>query len=199
MAALKQAYETCGSECDDEDWGDQDIAMVVRPEFSGLGSGHGFFAATASELDPEASSRDASDEDQTITEPAIKRRRDMEDDLIGLNHEDGAELDACGCGCDCPLSPSISPPQTCLSCNASLCSRCVHEGSRGGILCHCCRDKLVELRLEQSRVDASNMTSNMMFVIKSWLLDSVSYTMTKIGIWDSTMPMIICLNVASVI
>jgi hypothetical protein len=75
LAALKQAYETFGSECDDEEWEAQDVAMVVRPAPSDLGSGRGFFAATASELDPEASSGCASDEDQAITEPAIKRSR----------------------------------------------------------------------------------------------------------------------------
>jgi hypothetical protein len=35
LAALKQAYETFGSECDDEEWDARDVAMVVKEQGEG--------------------------------------------------------------------------------------------------------------------------------------------------------------------
>ena len=63
--------------------------------------------------------------------------------------------DARECGCECILSQNIGPPQICPNCSASLCSQCVHEGSQGGIICHCCRDSLVDLHREQCPVGES--------------------------------------------
>ena len=111
MAALKQAYETFGSECDDEEWDDQDVAMVVRPTRSEIGEDPRLLAGALdmSGGDPETSSGDTNGPDFVVDEPPPKKRRRIEIDPLDTDDEEKLCYDMCGCICGCALFPNRYP------------------------------------------------------------------------------------------
>jgi len=105
----------------------------------------------------EVSSEDTSGDDKAAAEPALKRRPGVEGDQASnsavTDEGENTGTDVCDCGCECRLSLSIGPPRICMicmTCSAYLCSNCAHDGSKGGTLCHCCRDNLVDIQQTMS-------------------------------------------------
>jgi hypothetical protein len=155
LAVLKQVYDTYGSECEDEEWDSQNVAMVVEPALGKTKESRVSPAASATDRDREISLGEASDDNKEITEPASKRRRRIEIGPVDTDDEEKLYHDTCDCGCECGLAQNVSPTQICLNCRAFLCSNCAHVGANGGVLCHCCRECLVNLRQRQCLEDNS--------------------------------------------
>jgi hypothetical protein len=154
LAVLKKVYDTYGSECEDEEWDSQNVAMVVERALGETEESRVSLAASATDGD-RGISREVGDDEMESTEPASKRRRRIEVEPVNTDDEERSCRDTCDCGCECVLAQSVSPTQVCMNCRACLCSNCAHVGSLGGVLCHCYREHLVNLRQRRCREDGS--------------------------------------------
>jgi hypothetical protein len=67
LVVLKQAFETFGSECDEDEWETQNIAMVVRPTSDETEDGQEPVAATVLKTDDEASSKSTEGKGRAIS------------------------------------------------------------------------------------------------------------------------------------
>jgi hypothetical protein len=109
LAVLKQVYDTYGSECEDEEWESQNVAMAVEPALEETEESRVFPVAFATDGGREVSLGEVSDDEKELAEPASKRRRRIEIEPVNTDDEERSCRDTCDCGCECVLAQSVSP------------------------------------------------------------------------------------------
>jgi len=126
LDVLKSAYEAFGSDCEDDEWQNQDVAMVAKEKGKNADT-RGCSSALSKEIQ---SSPDNSQDTQPVvlgSPPRKKRRIDV--DPVDTEDEDKLCNDTCGCDCGCRLFPNHRPMMKCMNCQEAICSGCRHVGS----------------------------------------------------------------------
>jgi hypothetical protein len=156
LDVLKHIYETFGDDCEDGDARDHDVAVVVKEKGRGAEAQED---SSALHREVQLLSDYSHDTQPAVWDSPPKKKRRIDVDPVDTEDEDKMCDDTCDCNCGCRLFPNCRPMMTCMKCQEAICSGCRHVGSHGGVLCHVCRDLLLEARNKEKGAESSTAST----------------------------------------